>query len=99
MAWIVLPLGHFRKLHVGHHAEAEDAGEPPRRFRDTLPQVLAAFGEDAASRDAARDPSAVDALVAQLTAGMASLCPADEKEFLRRVDDVVPARRAELGLQ
>ena len=78
--------------------EAEDAGEPPRRFRDTLPQVLAVFEEDAA-RGAARNSSAVDTLMAQLTAGMASLCPADEKEFLRRVDDVVPARRAELGLQ
>ena len=73
-------------------------GEPPRRFRDTLPQVLAVFEEDAA-RGAARNSSAVDTLMAQLTAGMASLCPADEKEFLRRVDDVVPARRAELGLQ
>jgi len=78
--------------------EAQDTGEPPRRFRDTLPQVLAAFEEDAASRDAARDPSAVDALVAQLTAGMASLCPADEKDALRRVDDVVTARRAEYGI-
>ena len=78
--------------------EAQDTGEPPRRFRDTLPQVLAAFGEDAASRDAARDPSAVDALVARLTAGMASLCPADKKDALRRVDDVVTARRAEYGI-
>ncbi len=78
--------------------EAQDTGEPPRRFRDTLPQVLAVFGEDAA-RGAARNSSAVDTLMAQLTAGMASLCPVDEKEFLRRVDDVVPARRAELGLQ
>ena len=103
--WVTLASTHLRgywqaaTLRKNQAArEAEDAGEPPRRFRDTLPQVLAAFGEDAASRDAARDPSAVDALVAQLTAGMERLCPADEKDALRRVDNVVTVRRAEYGI-